>query len=253
VAAVLQVEQIRKDFGGLRAVADVSFAVAQGEIVGLIGPNGSGKSTLFNVISGFYKPTAGTVRFRGQAIQGLAPEAIAARGLVRTFQLARPLASLSVLDNVLLGAKDQPGEHPLKALFTRRERWVRPDDIERAERLLALVNLWDHRDHPAGALSYGQSKLLALACAVMVQPAMLLLDEPMAGVNPTLGRILRSAIKTLSDEGMTFLIVEHDMGFVMEMCQRLVVLDHGEKIAEGTPAEIQNHPRVVAAYLGVAE
>lgn len=247
---LLQVDGVGKRFGGLAALLDVDLTVPRGGLYGLIGPNGSGKSTLFNVITGFYRPDSGGVHFAGAPIAGLRPEAIASRGLVRTFQLARPFGALTVWENLLVAAPGQPGRRPWRALFGRRSGWTPAPVWERARELLELTTLNRLRDEPAADCSYGQQKLLALACAVMARPQMLMLDEPMAGVNPTLGNVLRAAIRRLRAEGMTFLIVEHDMGFVMEMCERVVVLDHGVKIAEGAPDEVRRSRAVIDAYLG---
>jgi ABC-type branched-subunit amino acid transport system ATPase component len=248
---MLEVRAISKAYGGIRALSNVSFELAAGEIAGLIGPNGSGKSTLFNIISGFSRPLDGEIVFLGRPIGGRRPEEIVSLGIARTFQLARPFATLSVLDNVLLAAHS-PGESPGRALFGRSSTWERREDGERARELLELVRLWGHRDHAAGSLSYGQTKLLALAGALMLRPKLLLLDEPTAGVSPALSLVIHDAISRLNDAGLTFLIVEHDMQFVMNLCERLIVLDHGERIATGTPQEIQSDSRVVEAYLGGA-
>ena len=247
---LLQVAGVTKRFGGLVAIAGIDLTVPRGGLYGLIGPNGSGKSTLFNIISGFYRPDGGQVHFAGRPVHGLRPEAIASGGLIRTFQLARPFAALTVWENLMVAVPRQPGLSPWLALLGRRRQWVPAGVRERALALLELTTLSRLRDDYASACSYGQQKLLALACAVMAQPKMLLLDEPMAGVNPTLGQVLRTAIRRLQAGGITFLIVEHDMAFVMEMCERVTVMDRGVKIAEGTPDEVRSNQAVIDAYLG---
>ncbi|MFO7246198.1 MAG: ABC transporter ATP-binding protein [Bacillota bacterium] len=249
-AALLEVDRVSKSFGGLQALDGVSLTVRAGDLVGLIGPNGSGKSTLFNVISGFYRPDQGEVRLDGRPLTGLRPDAVARRGLVRTFQLARPLSSLTVYETLLVAAPSAFGGSPWRSLLSPSRAWVSDRVRQRAEELLALTGLHAVRDHLSTQLSYGQQKLLSLAAAVMAEPRVLLLDEPMAGVNPTLGQTLRRAIRALHAQGLTFLIVEHDMEFVMEMCRTVYVLDRGRVIASGTPQQVQADPAVVTAYLG---
>lgn len=248
--ALLAVDRVSKSFGGVRALDGVSLRVPDGGLVGLIGPNGSGKSTLFNVISGFYRADAGAVRLGGEDITGLSPDAIARRGLVRTFQLVRPLGSFTVYETLLLAARAQPGERPLAALLLPARRWLTEAARRRAEELLALTGLERVRDHLTTELSFGQQKLLSLAAAVMTGPKLLMLDEPMAGVNPTLARTLREAILELRRRGVAFLIVEHDLEFVMETCDWIYVLDHGVGIAEGPPAAVRSDAAVIEAYMG---
>jgi branched-chain amino acid transport system ATP-binding protein len=249
---ILDVRGVVRTFGGLRAVDGASLEVEAGSITALIGPNGAGKSTLFNVVSGFVAPQHGTVTFEGRRIERQAPHRIAQRGLVRTFQVPRALTRLSVLDNVLLAASRHPGER-LSGLVLRpghgraRERKAR----ERAAQLLALVRLDRHAGDYAGVLSGGQRKLLDFARVLMAEPRLVLLDEPMAGVNPALGRqLLEHVLELRKEAGLTFLFVEHDLDVVMEASDRVIVMNEGRVIATGTPEEVRGDVRVVDAYLG---
>jgi neutral amino acid transport system ATP-binding protein len=254
VTAILEVREIVRAFGGLRAVDDASFDVETGSITALIGPNGAGKSTVFNVISGFLAAERGNVQFEGRRIDRSPPHRIAQRGLVRTFQVPRTLTRMSVLDNILVAATQHPGERlngiALRpGLAHRRERRAR----ERAAELLALFRLDGHAGEYAGVLSGGQRKLLDFARVLMAEPRLVLLDEPMAGVNPTLGRQLVDHVLRLRTEaGMTFLFVEHDLDIVMEASDRVIVMNEGRVIASGAPEEVRGDQRVVDAYFGTA-
>ena len=243
---MLEVQGVVRTFGGVRAVDGATLAVEQGSITGLIGPNGAGKSTLFNCISGFLRAQAGRVLLDGRRIDRRAPHRIARAGLVRTFQTPRTLARMTVLENVLLGAPRHPGER-LGGRGGAREREARG----RAQELLELVRLDGHAAELAGTLSGGQRKLLDLVRALMAEPRLLLLDEPMAGVNPTIRVELLEHILGLRErEGLTFLIVEHDLDFVMRASDRVIVMAEGRVISEGTPDEVRADERVVDAYLG---
>jgi ABC-type branched-subunit amino acid transport system ATPase component len=250
VTALLEVRDVVRAFGGLRAVDGASLDVEAGSITGLIGPNGAGKSTLFNCISGFLKPQSGSVFLDGRRIDRAAPHRIARSGLVRTFQTPRTLTRMTVLENVALAAPRNRGENlggALTASARRREREVRA----RARELLELVGLDGHADELAGTLSGGQRKLLDLVRALMVAPRILLLDEPMAGVSPTLRVELLEHILALRDrDGLTLLIVEHDLDFVMRASDRVIVMNDGHVIAEGPPDEVRDDARVIDAYLG---
>ncbi len=250
--ALLRVEDLVKDFGGLRAVNRCSLQVRRGTITGLIGPNGAGKTTLFNLITGFYRPDAGRVYFDGEDITGLPPYVVFRKGLVRTFQIPREFKEMTVLENLMLVPLGQKGERLLYPWFRpgvvrRQEREV----YERAVEVLEFVELIHLKDEYAGNLSGGQKKLLELARAMMAEPKMILLDEPGAGVNPTLMRKLVGYIETLCYErGITFLLIEHDMDLVMSLCNPVIVMSEGRKLTEGTPQEVQRDPRVLEAYLG---
>jgi neutral amino acid transport system ATP-binding protein len=249
---ILEVGEVTHSFGGLRAVDGASLEVEPGSITALIGPNGAGKSTLFNVVSGFLAADRGTVRFEGRRIDRSAPHRIARAGLVRTFQVPRALTRLSVLDNVLLAASDHSGER-LSGLVLRprRVRALERKARERAAELLELVRLDRHAADYAGVLSGGQRKLLEFARVLMARPRLVLLDEPMAGVNPTLGRqLVEHALRLRADLGMTFLFVEHDLDVVMEASDRVIVMNEGRVIASGAPGEVVADERVVDAYLG---
>jgi neutral amino acid transport system ATP-binding protein len=254
VTAILEVREIVRAFGGLRAVDDASFDVQGGSITALIGPNGAGKSTLFNVISGFLSAERGRVHFEGRRIDRVQPHRIAQRGLVRTFQVPRTLTRMSVLDNVLVAATRHPGErlnglvlHPGRA--RRRERRAR----ERAAELLSLFRLDGHAGEYAGILSGGQRKLLDFARLLMAEPRLVLLDEPMAGVNPALGRhLIEHVLRLRTETGMTFLFVEHDLDIVMEASDQVIVMNEGRVIASGDPEQVRGDQRVVDAYLGTA-
>jgi len=248
VSALLEVREVVRTFDGVRAVDGATFDVTEGSITGLIGPNGAGKSTLFNCISGFLRTQSGHVLLGERRIDRLAPHRIARRGLVRTFQTPRTLTRMSVLENVVLAAPHHPGEHLGGAVVVRtRER----EERHRAEELLTLVGLDGHADALAGTLSGGQRKLLDLIRALMAEPTILLLDEPMAGVSPTLRVQLLGHIRALRDrDGVTLLIVEHDLDFVMEASDRVVVMNNGRVIANGTPDQIRSDEGVVDAYLG---
>jgi branched-chain amino acid transport system ATP-binding protein len=246
------VEGIQRRFGGLQALDGASFSVRPHTVTALIGPNGAGKTTLFNVISGFVAPDAGTIRFDGEEIAGRAPHEIARRGLVRTFQLTRVFGKMKVLDNVVLAAKDQPGENLAQAVFRPRRSRRREHEVrERALAMLDTVGLAEKADDYAATLSGGQRKLLELARALMAEPRMVMLDEPMAGVNPTLGRRLLAYLDERRDRvGMTILFIEHDMDVVMGVSDEVVVMSEGRVIAQGPPDLVRTDPRVVDAYLG---
>jgi len=251
--AELQVDGLRKEFGGIVAVEDATFSVESGSFTGLIGPNGAGKSTTFNCITGVHEPDGGTVRFRGTDITGMKPHEVANAGLVRTFQIARELEEMTVLENLMLAPRGQVGESLTRAITPGLRDEVVTQEEQLREQVWETLEFFeiDHlAEEYAGSLSGGQRKLLELARALMVDPDMLLLDEPFAGVNPSLEDKLLDRVHALRAEGYTFLLVEHDMDVIMENCEHVVVLHQGTLLAEGTPDEIRNTERVIDAYLG---
>jgi len=249
--ALLSAQGLSKSFGGIQAVQNVSLEVKLGSITGLIGPNGAGKTTLFNLLSNFITPDSGKIEFDGKPIQKLRSHRIAQRGLVRTFQVARVLSRLSVLENMLLGAQKQTGENLLQVLIQpRRVQREEKQQRDRALLLLESVGLADKAYEYAGALSGGQRKLLELARAMMTHPKLILLDEPAAGVNPILINQISDHVLQWNEEGITFLIIEHNMDVIMSLCQEIWVLAEGTNLAHGTPEEIQGNSEVLEAYLG---
>lgn len=248
MSALLTVEGVRKDFGGLRALQGCELEIADGEVAGLIGPNGSGKTTLFNVITGFETVRTGTVRFNGRTITNTSPDRIFQLGIGRTFQTTRIFARLTVMENMLVGYQRRGGmfRNLLRTAGTSTER-------TEARRLLEFVGIARLAGEPAGTLSYGQRKLLELAYVLVADPAVILLDEPAGGVNPTLITHIGERIRELNHDGRTFLIVEHNMEFVMGLCDRVTVLHQGAAIATGPAAAIRTDPRVLDAYLGGPE
>ncbi|MDR5672442.1 ABC transporter ATP-binding protein [Halalkaliarchaeum sp. AArc-GB] len=250
---VLKVEELEKRFGGIVAVDGASFAVERGSITGLIGPNGAGKSTTFNCITGVHRPDGGSVVFDGTDITGETPERIANRGLVRTFQIARELPEMTVLENVMLGPKGQLGESIWRSVAPIARGNVVKQEAELRDHAWETLEFFeiDHlAEEYAGNLSGGQRKLLELARALSTDPEMLLLDEPMAGVNPSLERKLLDRIHDLQEEGYSFLLVEHDMDVIMDHCEHVVVMHQGQVLAEGPPAAIKSNEEVIEAYLG---
>jgi branched-chain amino acid transport system ATP-binding protein len=249
---LLHVEDLFKRFGGIQAVNGASFDVGKGSITALIGPNGAGKTTLFNVVTGFYPGDKGAVRFDGDDVFKHAPYEIAQRGMVRTFQITKALAAMPVIDNMMLAAPDQPGEKFMNLIVRPRAVKAREKEVhEEALELLEVFNLTKLADSYAGTLSGGQRKLLELARALMAKPKLLLLDEPMAGINPTLGKRLLDHMQRLrKEEGVTFLFIEHDMEVVMNHSDRVVVMADGRVIAAGEPHEVRKDERVIDAYLG---
>lgn len=242
---------LARRFGGIRAVDGLDLEVEAGSITGLIGPNGAGKSTAFHLIAGLLRADAGEIWFDGRRVDRRPAHERAREGLVRSFQVPRELAALPVLDNLLVAAPARPGERLLPAIFALGQ--VLADEAphrRRAEAILELTGLASHADTPAGRLSGGQKKLLELARTLMAGPRLALLDEPGAGVNPSLMTRIVETIRTRNQDGMTFLVIEHDMDLVMSLCHRVIVMAEGRVIAAGTPDEVQRDPLVLDAYLG---
>jgi len=245
---LLQVENLTRRFGGLTAVADVSFEIKKGEIFGVIGPNGAGKTTLFNVIAGHFGPSAGRVVFEGQDISGHASDAIARRGIARTFQAVHVFKDHTVRENLRRAQLMGNCHDPLT--YFSRHRLVQ-EGAEALERVAKFIGIEDVMDNPAGGLAYGLQKILGIGMAMMAEPKLLLMDEPAAGLNSSEKKIAGTLIRRLRDElGFTILLVEHDMPLVMGLCDRILVVNRGQPIALGTPAEVKANASVIDAYLG---
>jgi branched-chain amino acid transport system ATP-binding protein len=239
MSALLEVRGVSRFFGGLAALTDVDFSVARGETLGLIGPNGAGKTTMFNVVNGFSAPSRGEVRFKGERISGLKPHQICRRGLARTFQVVKPLQRMSTLDNVVASA------------FLRAKS--KAEAVAKAEEVLKFTRLWEVRDLISKRLPLGLRKRLEIARALATDPELLLLDEACAGLNPSELDESVGIIRGIRERGITIMIIEHHMRVIMSICDRIVVLTYGQKLAEGTPGEIARNPEVIKAYLGAGE
>lgn len=251
MTTILELQNVSIHFGGLTAVDSLEMSVEQGSINSLIGPNGAGKSTVFNLITGFYEPNSGQILYKGKKINGLKTHSITSLGIARTFQNIRLFGALSVLDNVKIGCHSKSSSNLLGAIFRppgtkKEEQWI----ASHAQTVLETMELYDKRDELAQNLSYGEQRRLEIARAMASEPALLLLDEPAAGMNPQEKQTLMKMISIIQNKGITIFLVEHDMKFVMSLSQKITVLDYGKKIASGTPEEIKVNPEVIAAYLG---
>lgn len=246
---MLTVKGLKKSFGGVHAVRDCNFTVKEGSITALIGPNGAGKTTVFNLITGLLRPDAGDVRFKGEPLTDLQSHEIFHAGIARTFQLLRIFPKLSAIENLMIA---QPGSEGMFDMFTKTKR-IRDEEQtkhERAVEYLRVVGLEKKKDLKGGDLSYGQQKLLDIARCLSTEADLILLDEPVAGVNPTLREGIKKLLVNLKKQGKTILLIEHDMNFVMGMSDKVIVLDHGEEIAEGKPSAVKKNKKVIKAYLG---
>ncbi|WP_295630790.1 MAG: Lipopolysaccharide export system ATP-binding protein LptB [Mitsuokella multacida] len=252
MSELLRTENVSEVFGGLKAVTDFNIHLDRGELVGLIGPNGAGKTTAFNMLTGVYQPTTGTITFEGKSIVGLKPYQVTQRGIARTFQNIRLFSELTVLENVKIAFHYHVKYSVLEAVFRVGRYFKEEEEIDKeAHQLLKIFHLDDKANEVAKNLPYGAQRRLEIARALAAKPKLLLLDEPAAGMNPQETKELMEMIRWIRQEfGLTILLIEHDMSLVMGICERIYVLEYGEIIAEGTPAEIKENPEVIRAYLG---
>jgi branched-chain amino acid transport system ATP-binding protein len=251
--ALLTITNLSKSFGGIQALSAISMSIARGEIYGLIGPNGAGKTSFFNVLSGIYASDTGDIRFNGKPLNTAAPDAVAAAGIARTFQNIRLFANLSALENVMIGRHVRTRAGVWDAILRTRSQRSEEAAIEsRAREILEFTGLTSHTNTRAASLSYGAQRRLEIARALATDPTLLALDEPAAGMNATETVELAALIRSVRAQGITVLLIEHDMRLVMSLCDRLLVLDYGKKIAEGVPGEVRANPAVISAYLGAA-